>query len=408
MFCMFRNFFKTAFRNLRRNKAYSLINITGLGVGIAICLMIFLIIQFETSFDSFHSKKDRIYRVLTEFRDPSGNSFSAGVPFPLAATIRQDFPQLEKVAAIYADNNTLLSVMDDNDQKALKKFKEEDGVFFTEPSFFEIFDFEWLSGGPATALIDPLSIVLTKEIAEKYFGSWKNAVGKTINRNNKKLLKVTGILGSVPRNTDFQFKAIAPYKTFMNPSDDWTTVSSNNVCYVLLPENTKPENFNKLFPAFVKKYRPEERAANTGQTLQSLTEVHYDSESGNFLGRSISKELISTIKLIALFILLIACVNFINLSTAQSINRAREVSIRKVLGSNKRQLSLQFLSETTLITIGAVIIAVLLVIISLPFIKSVLDLPLTFSLRDNPQILLFLSGSRALYHPCVSSPLPHE
>lgn len=389
---MFRNFFKTAFRNIRRNKAYSLINITGLGVGIAICLMIFLIIQFETSFDGFHSKKDRIYRVLTEFRDPSGNSFSAGVPFPLPATLRQDFPQLEKVAAIYADKNTLLSVMDDGEQKATKKFKEEDGVFFTEPSFFEIFDFEWLSGDPASALNDPLSIVLTKEIAEKYFGSWKNAIGKTINRNNKKLLKVTGILGSVPRNTDFQFKAIASYKTFMNPSDDWATVNSNNVCYVLLPENTKPGDFNKLFPAFVKKYRPEERAANTGQVLQSITEVHYDSEAGNFLGRAISKQLISTIKLIALFILLIACVNFINLSTAQSINRAREVSIRKVLGSNKRQLSLQFLSETTLITIGAVIIAILLVIISLPFIRSVLDLPLTFSLRDNPKILLFLSG----------------
>ncbi|MBA3675341.1 MAG: ABC transporter permease, partial [Chitinophagaceae bacterium] len=354
---MLKNFFKTAFRNLKRNKAYSLINITGLGAGIAVCLMIFLIIQFETSFDTFHSRKDRIYRVLTEFRDPSGNSFSAGVPFPLPATLRQDFPQLEKVAAIYADDNTLLSVMGDDGQKAIKKFKEEDGVFFTEPSFFEIFDFKWLYGDPVTALSDPLSIVLTKETAEKYFGSWKNAVGKTIKRNNKKLLKVTGILGTIPRNTDFQFKAIALYKTFLNPSDDWTTVSSNNVCYVLLPENLSPENLNKLLPAFVKKYRPEERVATTGQVLQSIKEVHYDGESGNFLGRTISRKLIGTIKLIALFILIIACVNFINLSTAQSINRAKEVSIRKVLGSNKRQLTFQFLSETTLITIAAVIIA---------------------------------------------------
>ena len=389
---MFRNFFKTAFRSLKRNKAYSLINIIGLGVGIAICLTIFLIIQFETSFDRFHSKKERIYRVLTELRNPSGTNYNKGVPLPLPATLKQDFPQLEKVAAIYADNNTLLSVMDDNEGKAIKKFKEEDGVFFTEPSFFEIFDFKWLHGNPETALSDPLNIVLTKEIAEKYFGSWKSAIGKTIKRNNKKLLTVTGILASIPRNTDFQFKAIAPYKTFMSPSEDWTTVYGNNVCYVLLPKNIKPENFNKLFPAFVKKYRPEERVATTGQVLQSIKEVHYDSASGNFLGRAISKELISTIKLIALFILVIACVNFINLSTAQSINRAREVSIRKVLGSNKRQLSFQFLSETTLITIGAAIIAVLLVIVSLPFIRSVLDLPLSFSIQQNPQILLFLLG----------------
>ncbi len=389
---MIKNYFKTAFRNLRKNKAYSLINITGLGVGIAICLMIFLIIQFETSFDTFHNKKNRIYRILTEFQDPSGNSFSAGVPFPLPATLRADFPQLEKVAAIYGDNNTLLSVMDDNNKKPVRKFREEDGVFFTEPSFFEIFDFNWLYGDPETALSDPLSIVLTKETAEKYFGSWKTAIGKTMNRNNKKLLKVTGILASIPRNTDFQFKAIAPYQTFMNPSEDWATVSSNNVCYVLLPEKLSPENFNKLFPAFVKKYRPEERAATTGQVLQSIKEVHYDGESGNFLGRTISKELIGTIKLIALFILLIACVNFINLSTAQSINRAREVSIRKVLGSNKRQLSFQFLSETTLITFGALFIAVLLVTVSLPFISSVLDLPLSFSVKENPLILPFLLG----------------
>ncbi len=389
---MLRNFFKTAFRSLRRNKSYSVINILGLGVGIAICLMIFLIIQFETSFDNFHSKKDRIHRVLTEFKDPSGTNYSSGVPFPFPATLRQDFPQLEKVAAIYGDENTLLSVMDDNDEKAIKKFKEEQGVFFTDPSFFEIFDFEWLYGNPATALGDPLSIVLTKEIAEKYFGSWKNAIGKTIKRNNKKLLKVTGILATIPGNTDFQFKAIAPYKTFLAPSEDWTTVSSNHVCYVLLPGNVDPKNLNKLLPAFIKKYTPEERAGTSSQVLQPIKEVHYDTVAGNFLGRNISKELISTIKLIALFILLIACVNFINLSTAQSVNRARDVSIRKVLGSNKRQLSLQFLSETALITIGAAVIAVLLVTVSLPFIRSVLDLPISFNIQQNPQILLFLLG----------------
>ncbi len=159
-----------------------------------------------------------------------------------------------------------------------------------------------------------------------------------------------------------------------------------------MPKNLSPGNLNKLFPAFVKKYRPEERVGTTGQVLQSIKEVHYDSASGNFLGRAISKELIGTIKLIALFILLIACVNFINLSTAQSINRAREVSIRKVLGSNKRQLSFQFLSETTLITLGAVVIAILLVIVSLPFIRSVLDLPLSFSISQNPQIVFFILG----------------
>jgi hypothetical protein len=178
---MFTNFFKTAFRNLVRNKTYTLINVFGLGAGIAVCLIIFLVIQFETSFDTFHKKKDRIYRVLTEFKDPSGDNFSAGVPFPLPAALRNDFPQLEKVSAIYADDNTLITVMDEKKEQAIKKFKEDKGVFFTEPQFFDIFDFAWLEGNPQS-LNEPNTVALTKETAEKYFGGYKNAIGKTIRR----------------------------------------------------------------------------------------------------------------------------------------------------------------------------------------------------------------------------------
>ncbi len=245
-------------------------------------------------------------------------------------------------------------------------------------------------GNADNAFRDPNSIILTKELAEKYFGSWKDAIGKTIKRNNKKLLKVSGILESIPPNTDFQIKAIVPAEKPLTQSDDWVTVSSNHVCYVLLPQNLSPDNFNKFFPAIVKKYIPAERVAQTGFTLQSLKQVHYDADAGNFLGRTISTSLISTLKLIALFILLIACVNFINLSTAQSVNRAKEVSIRKVLGSNKSQLRIQFLAETVLIVSSAVIIGVLLVTVTLPFIKTVLDLPLSINIFTNPQIIIFI------------------
>ncbi len=387
---MFKNYLKTAFRNLSRNKSYTAINVFGLGAGIAICLILFLIVQFESSFDNFHKKKDRIYRVLTEFKDPSGDNFSAGVPFPLPAALRNDFPQLDKVSSVYADENTLLTIMDEKNKKPINKFKEEKGVFFTEPPFFDIFDFTWIEGNPQS-INEPNTAALTEETAEKYFGSWKNAIGKTIKRNNKKLLKITGILANPPANTDFQFKVVISNKTSNNyNSDDWVTVSSSQECYVLLPQNLSAENFNKLFPAFVKKYRPAERQAATMQVLQSIKEVHYDSAAGNFLGRAISRELIRTLKLIGLFILLIACVNFINLSTAQSVNRAKEVSIRKVLGSNRSQLSVQFLSETALITAGGSVIAVLIVITSLPYMKSVLDLPLSFSITKNPGLLLFI------------------
>ncbi len=186
---MVKNYLKTALRNLRRNKNSSLINISGLAVGIAVCLIIFLIVQFETSFDQFHKNKNRIYRAITQFNDPGGITYSAGVPFPFANALKNDFPEIKSVAPIYGDYDTQIQVLDEKGATE-KKFKEETGVYFTYPEFFKIFDFTWLAGDPATALSEPNSAVLTKQIAETYFGDWKNAIGKTIKRHNRKVLKI--------------------------------------------------------------------------------------------------------------------------------------------------------------------------------------------------------------------------
>src|SRR5260221_8825580 len=161
---MFKNYFKTAFRSLIRNRNYTIINIAGLATGIAVCMMIFIIIQFQTSFDNFHSKKDRIYRVLTEYHhaDAPDIFYGKGVPVPLPAALRTNFPQAEKVASVYSEHNDQILVLDDNGQP-IKKFKEESGVFFTEPSLFDIFDFKWLAGN-ASSLKNPNSVVLTKSI----------------------------------------------------------------------------------------------------------------------------------------------------------------------------------------------------------------------------------------------------
>src|SRR6476620_3557708 len=170
---MFKNYFKTAFRNITRNRTYTFINIAGLAVGIAVCMMIFIIIQFQTSFENFHSKKDRIYRVLTEYHhsDAPDIFYGRGVPAPLPAALKTNFPQAERVAVIYSEGNDQIQVLDDNGQP-VKKFKEEQGVFFTEPSLFDIFDFKWLAGSP-TSLNNLNSAVITKTIAEKYFGDWQ-------------------------------------------------------------------------------------------------------------------------------------------------------------------------------------------------------------------------------------------
>ena len=187
---MFKNYFKTAFRSLSRHKSYTLINVAGLAVGIAVCMIIFIIIQFQTSFDNFHAKKSRIYRVLTESHpaDAGNISYLKNVPFPMPAGLKAAFPQLEQVAPVYASHNDELQVMNNNGTP-VKNFKEQSGVFYTTASFFTMFDFPLLAGSYAS-LDDPNNVLLTKETADTYFGDWKTAMGKTI--------KLTG---QAPRDT---------------------------------------------------------------------------------------------------------------------------------------------------------------------------------------------------------------
>ena len=383
---MFKSFFPLAFRNLRRNGSYTVINILGLSVGIAVCLLIFMVVHFELSFDTFHAKKERIFRVLTKFEGPDGINFSAGVPFPTPNALRNDYPEV-KVSSVMS-NNGLIAITNDKSQAgAAKKFQEEDGVFFVDPEFFEIFDFPFLSGNHTT-LNKPNMAVLSKTTAEKYFGDWKSATGKTFLYNNRDLLQVTGILKDVPTNTDFQIKVAISFSTSTRSKNtDWRTVSSAMGTYVLLPDKMDPAQFDKQLVQFVKKYKKEEKPAM--HQLESVSEVHYQ-DHGNFLQRSISKQLIQTLSLVALFLLLIACVNFINLSTAQAVNRSKEVGVRKVLGSNRWQLTMQFMAETALITIGAVVLAVVIAIAALPLIKNILDLPLSVTQMATPWMLLFL------------------
>lgn len=390
---MLKNYFKTAFRSLLRNKNYTIINVSGLAAGIAICLVIFIIIQFEMSFDNFHARKDRIYRVLTEFHhaDAANIFYGQGVPAAMPAGLRANFPQLEKVSAVYTEGNDQLLVLDDNGQP-IKKFKEEKGVFFTEPAFFEIFNFPWLAGNPATALKDPNSAVVTKDIAEKYFGDWKSAMGKTMKWNNHEVLKVTGVLANIPPNTDFQLKVVIAlgtgYTARYLTSSDWGSVNSSYGCYIVLPAQLSEASFNTQLRAFSKKMEPADD--KDSHIIQPLSKVHISSEIGNYSGKRISAELIRALWMIAAFILLIACVNFINLSTAQAVNRAREIGVRKVLGSNKSQLKLQFLIETMLIVVSAVLLAIVIAFLVLPGISRIVDIPLSLNIIHQPEIILFL------------------
>src|SRR5687768_886908 len=264
---MFENYFKTAFRSLVRNKTYSIINIAGMAVGIAVCLMIFIIIQYQTSFDIFHAKKDRIFRVLTEYHhaDAANIAYGKDVPFPMPTGLKTAFLQIEQVAPIFASQNDQF-LIPDNNGTTVKTFKEQRGVFFTEPSFFKMFDFPLLAGSYAS-LKAPNNVLLTKEIAEKYFGDWRTAIGKTIKleaggyifEHGTEVLKVSGILATIPANTDFPLKIVVAYGTgftgsLMATSTDWADRTNSGFgCYVLLPPNTSVDNFNQQLRAYSRK-----------------------------------------------------------------------------------------------------------------------------------------------------------
>ncbi|HUZ61240.1 MAG TPA: ABC transporter permease [Hanamia sp.] len=404
---MYKSYLKTASIRLTRNRSYTIINIAGLAVGIAVCVMIFIIIRFQTSFDNFHPKKDRIYRVLTESHhaDAGNITYAKNVPFPMPANLKASFPQLEQVAPVYASHNDELQVLDENGTP-VKNFKEPSGVFYTSPSFFNMFNFPLLAGS-YESLKDPNNVLLTKEIAQKYFGDWKTAIGKTIKITGyysmgaglfqfpPLTLKVSGILATIPANTDFHLKLVVSWGTdftgdaqngFQQPG--WNQSAPDFCCYVLLPPNFSVDNFNQQLSAYSRRVLPAD--IKDSYIIQPLNAVHYDAEAGDYSNQTISHELINVLWLIAAFILLIACVNFINLSTAQAVNRAKEVGVRKVLGSNKSQLRIQFLVETFLMVSIAVILAVTITVLALPSINHLLELSLSFNILKNPAIILFL------------------
>jgi putative ABC transport system permease protein len=389
---MFINQFKSAIRNLFRYKNYSVFNIAGLAAGIAVCILIAVIIRFETSFDDFHKNKDRLYRVLMEYHHPGDNGifYGAAAPFPLPTIIKKDFPDVKKSSGIFKSGDNQVLVMDLHG-KVEKKFKEKTGLFAVEPEFFDMFDFKWLAGSPVSSLSDKNSAVLTKEIAEKYFGNWKNALGKTIKIDNQFLVKVTGILDNVPPNTDFQFKIVVPYAVLgFERNTDWGSSSDNHDMYLMLPSGATAASFDPRLREEFKKYRPADDKDEI--VVQSLSEIHYydaHSHTGNFLGRTIAKSSLRILWIIAAFILVIACVNFINLATAQAVNRAKEVGVRKVLGSRKWQLRWQFLAETFFLVLISVVFALVIAAFAIPGVGRILEMPLSASVMYSKEMILF-------------------
>ncbi|WP_316827770.1 ABC transporter permease [Pedobacter miscanthi] len=388
---MFKLNLKIAWRNLWKNKGYTFINIMGLSIGMASCILIFIFIRYQLSFDENFKNESRVYRVITSWTAPDSFFESPGTARPLPAAMRNDFSQqFEKVAAIQAGGG-IVKVKDAQGRESIKTAED---VQYAEPDFFEILDFKWLEGNPRQALSQPNTVVLSDEMATKLFGDWHKAVGQSINFRNKLDLKVTGIIEKTPENSSFPLNIIVSYKTYQNQAGpeltSWGSVSSSSECYVMLKKGISIEEVNRSVPQFIDKYYQKDNISKEGHRFQPLRDIHYNEELGNFANKVISKKELYGLAIIGVFLLLTACINFINLATAQAVSRGKEVGVRKVMGSLRRQLIVQFLTETLTITVLSLLVGCVLTEIALPGMQSLFKDHISFSIIQHPVILVFM------------------
>ncbi len=364
---MLKNYFKIAWRNFQRNKVFSLINIFGLAIGISACLVIFLIAGHELSYDRFHPDKERIYRIVgtVQFKDEAPRKLGY-VPSPLPMRVREQVTGLEHVAGFY---NYYAKVTVPQPGKA-RDFQPTHNmpspIVVTGASYFSIFPHRWVAGNAATALNEPFKVVLTESAARKYFDNEQpaNLVGRTITYNDSLQLTLSGIVKDRENNTDFAFTDFISFPTVQHSFlrnvidlNSWGVWDAYSQAFVKLAPGVSPGQVEAQFPRFVKDHIQGE--GNSLQ-LQPLSAIHFNTDYKDGYSRQAHLPALYGLMGIAGFILLLAIVNFINLSTAQSIKRAKEIGIRKVLGSNRSSLRVQFFAETFMLTVAAVILSVIL------------------------------------------------
>ncbi|WEK34849.1 MAG: ABC transporter permease [Candidatus Pseudobacter hemicellulosilyticus] len=382
---MFRNFLKTAFRNLWKHRTFSLINILGLTVGLTGCFLIFLYVRFEMSYESWHPKKDRIFRVVANIKTPTEELRTTGPSWAVPSNLKDEFPEVEDFVR-FSRHSILFRY---NDIKI-----QEENTRFVDSSLFRVFGFRMLKGNPATALRDPRSVVLTETAAKKYFGN-EDPIGKVLLMTNEgQSASVTGVIRDVPENTDLKGDVYVSMTTLTkewNPSLDKQWGNYGSMAYLLLRPGTDPKALEKKFPGFLQKRNGkemEEHQMFASLFLEPLREVYlYTTREGNKTGR-ISNVYVFSI--VAAFILLIACINFINLTTARSTERAREVGIRKVVGALKGQLTRQFLTESLLISSVAFILSMLSAALLLPAFNELAGKQISSGIFSNPEDLAVL------------------
>ncbi|MCG8603430.1 ABC transporter permease [bacterium] len=397
---MIRNYLKTAFRSLLKYKEYSLINIMGLSIGMACVILILLFVREELSFDAFHANKERIYRINISTTNPrTGNVNRRAIgPYRLAKELKPDFPDIPNIMRFSPQGRSLVQYED-------KRFYEL-GLAFVDPEVFEVFTFPLLHGNPSTILDEPYSVVISEEIGKKYFGA-EVPVGKFLTfRGND--FKVTGVLDRMPGNTQFQFNMFAS----MNCAEqvfsrivleNWGEGSCET--FVMLPDDQHTQDYEKRLATFIGSKLEGWHQFSPQLELQPLSDLYLRSQDVVTFSSGGDITYVYTFSAIAMFILVIAGINFMNLATARSANRSKEIGLRKVIGAQRTQLVWQFLSESVVLSILSLVLAVLLVAISLPAFNSLAGKELTINVFQNSSLLLSLSAL-ALFVGIVAGSYP--
>ena len=398
---MIKNYLKIAFRGFWKHKLFTLINVIGLSIGISAALVIYLIVHFDFTFDKYHKDGDRIYRVVTNFSFSGLPGYNAGVVGPLPEAAKIQVTGLEDVAKIF--RLFQLNVLIPGDKAAVSTFKNQNEIILTDEGYFNLFQYKWLAGSAKASLNGPFQVVLTSDQAKKYFpsSSYDQMIGRTVIYDSIKTT-VTGIVQTTKENTDLTFHDFISFSTALtNPVlkqqmslNNWGGTTPERQLFVKLSPGTTVHHIEQQLDNILKKNSPP-RPGDKGKThefrLQPLNDIHFNENYGTFgTYRVANKTTLYELLAVALLLLTLGCINFINLTTAQSAQRAKEIGIRKTMGSSRGQLIFQFLSETFLITLLAVIISAAMAPIILKFFSDFVPEGINADLISQPNIVAFL------------------
>lgn len=397
---MLKNYFTIALRTLWKNRVFSVINILGLAIGISASLVIYLLVNYHFTFDKFEKDNDRIYRVVSNFKFSGEIYRNSGVTDPMAVAVQKEVTGLDAVVPFRQWNGDAKISVPVTDKKEPKIFKHQQNIVFADSNYFNLVPYTWIAGSPKTSVSNPYQTVLTESNAKLYFPNLAPAqvVGKEIFFNDTVRATIAGVVKDIKENTDFTFKIFMAYstleKTSLKPENwqEWNATNGAQQLFVKLSGGTSPAQIEKQIARLYQKYKtkdPNDHSV-TWHTLQPLSDVHFNTDYGGYDLPLANKPTLYGLLAVAAFLLILGCINFINLTTAHASQRAKEIGIRKTMGGSKKQLIFQFLSETFLLTFLATLLSVALTPLILNAFAGFIPEGLRFSLTEQPNVILFL------------------